>query len=140
MGIALEPEMDYEMRPNGQGGCEDPRVTYVHPLDRYLMTYTAFSPVATGSAGNFKGLLTWHAWDSPPSSPTRVSSSMALTTRTRPAFPWRSQPSGQHELAILHRPLFPDTLPKDNKEKDDDRIIDLHRESIWIRTVPCPNR
>ena len=42
LGIALEPEADYEKRSNG-GGCEDPRITFVEPLRRYLMTYTAFS-------------------------------------------------------------------------------------------------
>src|ERR1035437_9023857 len=26
LGIALEPEADYERRPNGRGGCEDPRI------------------------------------------------------------------------------------------------------------------
>jgi len=25
LGIALEPEAEYELRPNGGGGCEDPR-------------------------------------------------------------------------------------------------------------------
>ena len=44
MGIALEPEADYERRPDGGGGCEDPRITFVEPLGRYVMTYTAFSP------------------------------------------------------------------------------------------------
>src|SRR5664280_601831 len=44
IGIALEPEEDYERRPDGSGGCEDPRVTFVEPLKRYIMTYTAFSP------------------------------------------------------------------------------------------------
>ena len=43
LGIALEPEADYELRPNGGGGCEDPRITFVEPLKRYLMTYAAFS-------------------------------------------------------------------------------------------------
>src|SRR5665648_1062923 len=43
IGIALEPEADYERRPNGGGGCEDPRITFVEPLRRYIMTYTAFS-------------------------------------------------------------------------------------------------
>src|SRR6202789_2921361 len=42
LGIALEPEADYELRPGG-GGCEDPRVTFVEPIQRYLMTYTAWS-------------------------------------------------------------------------------------------------
>ena len=44
LGIALEPEADYERRPDGSGGCEDPRITFVEPLRRYVMTYTAFSP------------------------------------------------------------------------------------------------
>src|SRR5665811_1083906 len=43
LGIALEPEADYERRPDGGGGCEDARVTFVEPLHRYVMTYTAFS-------------------------------------------------------------------------------------------------
>jgi predicted GH43/DUF377 family glycosyl hydrolase len=43
LGIALEPEADYELRPDGKGGCEDPRITFVEPLSRYIMTYTAFS-------------------------------------------------------------------------------------------------
>src|SRR6185312_15799660 len=36
LGIALEPEAAYELRPDGSGGCEDPRVTYVEPLQRYI--------------------------------------------------------------------------------------------------------
>ena len=43
LGIALEPEAEYELRPEG-GGCEDPRITFVEPLQRYVMTYTALSP------------------------------------------------------------------------------------------------
>ena len=44
LGIALEPEADYERRRDGSGGCEDPRITFVEPLRRYVMTYTALSP------------------------------------------------------------------------------------------------
>jgi beta-1,2-mannobiose phosphorylase / 1,2-beta-oligomannan phosphorylase len=43
LGIALEPEADYELRPNGGGGCEDPRVTFVESFQRYVMAYAAFS-------------------------------------------------------------------------------------------------
>ncbi|MGA8579922.1 MAG: hypothetical protein WB579_14640, partial [Bryobacteraceae bacterium] len=38
LGIALEPEADYERRPARGGGCEDPRITFVEPLQRYMMT------------------------------------------------------------------------------------------------------
>src|SRR5271165_4036831 len=44
LGIALEPEADYERRSDGSGGCEDARVTFVEPLGHYVMTYTALSP------------------------------------------------------------------------------------------------
>ncbi len=43
IGIALEPEEPYELRPKtGGGGCEDPRVTFVEPLGLYVMTYVAW--------------------------------------------------------------------------------------------------
>lgn len=44
LGVALEPAADYELRKDGTGGCEDPRITFVEPLRRYVMTYTAHSP------------------------------------------------------------------------------------------------
>ena len=44
-GFVLEPEAPYEVRtvPGGMG-CEDPRVTFVPVLDRYVMAYTGFGP------------------------------------------------------------------------------------------------
>ena len=44
LGIALQPETDYELRADGSGGCEDPRITFGEDIKRYVMTYTAFSP------------------------------------------------------------------------------------------------
>ncbi|MGH7706898.1 MAG: glycoside hydrolase family 130 protein [Vulcanimicrobiaceae bacterium] len=46
-GFALEPAASYEFRRTadafGPGhGCEDPRITFVAALDRYVMAYTAF--------------------------------------------------------------------------------------------------
>src|ERR1700728_2779493 len=43
LGVALEPEADFERRSDRGGGSENPRITFVEPLQRYLMTYTAFS-------------------------------------------------------------------------------------------------
>jgi beta-1,2-mannobiose phosphorylase / 1,2-beta-oligomannan phosphorylase len=45
LGFALEPQADYELRPNPGYGCEDPRVTYVPVLRSYVMVYTAFGPL-----------------------------------------------------------------------------------------------
>ena len=38
LGIALEPETNYELRPDGTGGCEDPRISFGKDLNRYVMT------------------------------------------------------------------------------------------------------
>ena len=45
LGIALEPEESYELRPQeGTGGCEDPRVTFIEPIGLYVMAYVAWGP------------------------------------------------------------------------------------------------
>jgi len=43
LGYALEPTESYEVNRAG-GGVEDPRLTYVRPLDTYVMSYTAYTP------------------------------------------------------------------------------------------------
>jgi predicted GH43/DUF377 family glycosyl hydrolase len=43
LGIVLEPTEPYERNPKSGGGCEDPRISYVRPLDLYVMTYTAYT-------------------------------------------------------------------------------------------------
>ena len=45
-------------------------------------------------------------------------------------------PSGKPELAILHRPLFPGTRPKETARHPASRAVDLDRESIWISYCP----
>ena len=43
LGLTLEPEEPYELRPrDGTGGVEDPRVTFVAPLGLYVMSYVAW--------------------------------------------------------------------------------------------------
>jgi len=45
LGIALEPQEPYELRPrDATGGCEDPRVTFIETLGRYVMAYVAWGP------------------------------------------------------------------------------------------------
>lgn len=60
LGIALEPEADYEKRPDGGGGCEDPRITFVKSVDAYIMTYTAYGPSGPRIAmAKSKDLFSW---------------------------------------------------------------------------------
>jgi predicted GH43/DUF377 family glycosyl hydrolase len=135
LGIALEPEADYELRPDGSGGCEDPRVTFVEPLGRYVMTYTAFSPAGPRIAlAASKDLFHWqrlglvdftnyHDGRDPDGVDDKDASLFPV------AIP---NPSGRPELAILHRPLFPGTRPEETAAHPPTRNVDLNRESIWI--------
>jgi beta-1,2-mannobiose phosphorylase / 1,2-beta-oligomannan phosphorylase len=83
LGIALEPQTEYELRSDGSGGCEDARVTFVEPLQRYLMSYTALSQKARGSHLQYLRIcFTGRDWDWQSLSPTTVSILFALTIRT----------------------------------------------------------
>jgi len=44
LGIVLEPDQSWE-RNATTAGVEDPRITFVAALDRYVMTYTAYGPL-----------------------------------------------------------------------------------------------
>jgi predicted GH43/DUF377 family glycosyl hydrolase len=135
LGIALEPEAEYELRPDGSGGCEDPRVTFVEPLASYVMTYTAFSPAGPRIAlAASKDLFRWqrlglvdftnyHDGREPDGVDDKDASLFPV------AIP---NPSGRPELAILHRPLFPGTRPEETALHPASRDVDLNRESIWI--------
>ena len=135
LGIALEPEADYEQRPDGGGGCEDPRVTFVEPLESYVMTYTAFSPEGPRIAlAISKDLFHWWRMGlvdftnyRDGRDPDRVDDKDASLFPV--AIP---NPSGRPELAILHRPLFPGTRPEETAAHPATRKVDLNQESIWI--------
>ena len=135
LGIALEPEADYELRSDGSGGCEDARVTFVEPLGSYVMTYTAFSLLGPRIAlAVSKDLFHWqrlglanftnyHGGVDPDGVDDKDASLFPV------AIP---NPSGRPELAILHRPLFPGTRPEETALHPATRHVDVDRESIWI--------
>ena len=134
LGIALEPETDYELRPDGGGGCEDPRVTYVEPLHRYIMSYTAFSPEGPRIAfAQSEDLFTGNvsAWQ-----PTPIGAAFELGNvddKDASLFPVAIPNStGQLELGMLHRPLFPGTRPEETIRVAGKRLVELEKESIWI--------
>jgi len=142
LGIALEPEADYERRPNGGGGCEDPRVTYVKSLQRYVMSYTAFSAQGPRIALAISedlfhwerlGLATYALWHG-----IELGN---VDDKDASLFPVAiPNPSGHPELAMLHRPLFPGTRPEETACCPTSREVDLDRESIWISYCPMALR
>ncbi len=134
LGIALEPEAEYERRPDGGGGCEDPRISFVVPLQRYVMTYTAYSPDGPRIAlALSKDLFHWQRLGLASFRPYNGIEFHGVDNKDASVFPMAiPDPSGKPALAILHRPLFPGTRPEETVCALADRAVDLHRESIWI--------
>jgi predicted GH43/DUF377 family glycosyl hydrolase len=138
LGIALEPIADYERRPGGGGGCEDARVTYVEPLKRYIMTYTAFSPEGPRIAlAVSKDLFHWERLGLATYAHWHGIELGNVDDKDASLFPVAiPNPSGHPELAMLHRPLFPGTRPEETACGPTSREMDLDRESIWISYCP----
>jgi beta-1,2-mannobiose phosphorylase / 1,2-beta-oligomannan phosphorylase len=134
LGIALEPEADYERRPHNSGGCEDPRITFVEPLQRYIMTYTAFSPKGPRIAlALSEDLFCWQRLGLATFAPYHGVKFGDVDNKDASLFPVAiPNPAGHPELAILHRPLFPGTRPHETARHPASREVDLDRESIWI--------
>jgi predicted GH43/DUF377 family glycosyl hydrolase len=140
LGIALEPEADYELQPGGKGGCEDPRITFVEPLRRYLMTYTAFSVRGPRIAlALSEDLFHWQRLGLATFGRYQGVEIGDVDDKDASLFPVAiPNPSGHPELAMIHRPLFPGTRPEETACHPAIRDVDLDRESIWISYSPTP--
>lgn len=134
LGIALEPEAEYEKRPDGGGGCEDARITYVEPLQHYIMTYTAFSADGPRIAmAQSKDLFKWERLGLVSYLPYEGIKFEGVNNKDASLFPIDiPSPHGHLSIAMLSRPLFPGTRPEEIVYQAKSRKIDLHRESIWI--------
>jgi predicted GH43/DUF377 family glycosyl hydrolase len=134
LGIALEPEADYELRPGEGGGCEDPRIAFVKPLQRYIMTYTANSSQGPRIALALSAdLFHWRRLGLADFGQYHGVDLADVDDKDASLFPVAiSNPSGHPELAMLHRPLFPGTRPEETARHPRSRLVDLDRESIWI--------
>ncbi len=137
-GIALEPEADYERRPDGSGGCEDPRITFIEPLNRYVMTYTAFSPDGPRIAmAESRDLIHWKRLGLATFAPYKNIDFVHVDNKDASLFPVAIPNHAlKMQLAILHRPLFPGTRPEETVRKAQSRVVDIDHESIWISYCP----
>jgi predicted GH43/DUF377 family glycosyl hydrolase len=134
LGVALEPEADYELRADGSGGCEDPRISFVEPLGHYVMTYTAHSPRGPRIAiAVSDDLFHWQRHGLATFLPYDGIEFEGVDNKDASVFPLAvPDPAGQPSLALLHRPLFPGTRPEEKADASQADGFDLHRESIWI--------
>ncbi len=138
LGIALEPETDYERRADGSGGCEDPRITFIERIRCYVMTYTALSPVGPRIAlAVSEDLFQWRRLGLAPFAPYRGIDFVHVDDKDACLFPVAMpNHAGKMQTAILHRPLFYGTRPEETVRTSKQRVMDRDRESIWISYCP----
>ena len=137
LGIALEPEADYERRSDG-GGCEDPRITFVEPLRQYVMAYAALSSIGPRIAlAISEDLFHWKRLGLATFAPYRGIDFVHVDNKDASVFPVAvPNHAGKMQLALIHRPLFPGTRPEETACQAASRMVDLDRESIWISYCP----
>ena len=138
LGIALEPEADYEKLPDGGGGCEDPRITFVAPLRRYVMTYAALSQQGPRIAlAMSEDLFHWKRLGLATFAPFEGIDFVHVDNKDASVFPIAiPNHAGKMQLALLHRPLFPGTRPEETADQSESRVVDREHESIWISYCP----
>jgi beta-1,2-mannobiose phosphorylase / 1,2-beta-oligomannan phosphorylase len=139
IGIALEAQEPYELRnaPGGHG-CEDPRVTFIADIGKYVMTYTAYGPAGAriaiavsddAYAWTRLGLVRFHD-----------EQLNAVDNKDAAFFPgpvW--SPAGVPSLAFFHRPMCAETI---NGQTPIAVILALpagQREATCIAYVPLAN-
>jgi predicted GH43/DUF377 family glycosyl hydrolase len=138
LGIALEPEADYERLPGGGGGCEDPRITFVEPLQCFMMIYAALSEIGPRIAvAVSEDLFHWTRLGLARFAPYHGIDFVHVDNKDASLFPVAiPNHAGKMQMAILHRPLFPGTRPEDLARHPGVRNVDLDHESIWISYCP----
>jgi predicted GH43/DUF377 family glycosyl hydrolase len=135
LGIVLQPEADYEC-----DGCEDPRITFVEPIQRHVMTYTALSPQGPRIAlAISEDLFHWQRLGLAAFARFRGIDFVNVGNKDASLFPIAiPNHAGKLQMAILHRPLFVGTRPEETACKVNCRVIDHDHESIWISYCPMP--
>jgi predicted GH43/DUF377 family glycosyl hydrolase len=134
LGIALKPETEYETWPDGRGGCEDPRISFVEPLNHYVMTYTAWSQNGPRIAiARSPDLFRWERLGLAHFTPFKDVPIENVDDKDAVIFPaFIEDAHGAPSVAMLHRPLFPGTRPEDMARPQNPRPIMPELESIWI--------
>ena len=137
LGIALQPEVEFELHKNG-GGCEDARVSWVDPLQCYVMSYTALSARGPRIAlATSTDLFHWArlglAWFE-----TQIGPNLNdVVNKDGVLFPVAlNDPRSVPSIAMIHRPLFPGTEPANVLQMPLPRLVDVSRESMWISYCP----
>jgi beta-1,2-mannobiose phosphorylase / 1,2-beta-oligomannan phosphorylase len=134
LGYALEPEEEYERSERSIGGVEDPRVTWVEPLNVWVMAYTAVARWGPRIAlAVSDDLFYWRRLGLLDYQPTCDTDFNLYGNKDGALFPdVVLDPSGKPSLAILHRPTY--LVSHSDGTVTLEVPCDVHeeRESIWI--------
>ncbi|MGZ6266488.1 MAG: glycoside hydrolase family 130 protein, partial [Candidatus Limnocylindrales bacterium] len=140
LGLALEPQEPWESHAGG-GGVEDPRITYLPRLDRWIMTYVAFGPFGPriGLAAS-ADLERWErlgpvsfAYD-----PGLATDLNLYPNKDALLFPEPvADPSGNLAYAMLHRPMWDLSLARPGEGQPLPAGLADPRPGIWVSFVPA---
>lgn len=141
LGVVLEPEQDWE-RNHRTSGVEDPRITFIAALDRYLMTYSGYGPFGAriGLAVS-EDLASWDrlgpvsfAYDPGLGGDLNLYSNKdaLLLPEAVPG------PDGRPAFALLHRPTWDLSIavPEEDGAAPPPFVSDP-RPGIWISYAPA---
>jgi beta-1,2-mannobiose phosphorylase / 1,2-beta-oligomannan phosphorylase len=138
LGIALEPQEAWELHAGG-GGVEDPRITYLPGLGRWIMTYVAYGPFGPriGLAAS-DDLDRWERLG-----PVSFAYDPALATdlnlypnKDAVLFPEPvTDPSGNLAYAMLHRPMWDLAMARPGEGEALPAGLADPRPGIWVSFV-----
>ncbi|HVC81020.1 MAG TPA: glycosidase [Chloroflexota bacterium] len=108
LGIALEPTAPYEVIRAGEGGCEDPRVTYLACAGIYVMAYTALGPTGPRVAlASSRDLRVWRRHGLVDFGTEQGADFNQYVNKDAMLLPGLVLgPDGTLALAMLHRPIY----------------------------------
>lgn len=139
LGIALEAEESWEKNASG-GGVEDPRITFMPNLDRYVMTYTAYGPLGPRVAIAVSSDL--DAWERLGPACYAYEARLGVDIHLYPNkdamfFPEPvPDPDGRPSYAMLHRPMWDLSWVREGEGASLPHGVTDPRPGIWVSYVP----
>lgn len=139
LAVVLEPDRSWERGANS-AGVEDPRVTWVSELARYVMTYVASGPLGPRTAlATSVDLRNWQRlgpalfrYDDAYDVDLNLFNNKDTVFFGEPVV----DPDGVPSLAVLHRPMWDIGEIRPGQGNQPPAMVDDPRQSIWISFVP----
>ncbi|MCO5970573.1 glycoside hydrolase family 130 protein [Actinoallomurus soli] len=137
-GLVLKPDRSWE-RASDHAGVEDPRVTRIDALDRWLMTYVAYGPLGPRTALAVSAdLIVWrrlgplvYVYDDDADVELNLVCNKDVVILPEPV----AGPDGRPALAVLHRPMWGEALDGRELGRYTPAGHDGEGLSIWLSYI-----